>query len=1090
MIEFKNVSFKYAGGKRQCLKNINLKIKEGESVLICGDSGCGKTSLTRLINGIIPHYYEGDFGGQCLIDNIATNEMTLEKISYKVGSVFQNPKSQFFTTDTTSELVFGCENMGFSEEEIFLRLEKTAKELEIKKLMARNIFELSGGEKQLVACGSISCSNQNIVVLDEPSSNLDFQATKRLEKVIKTWKAQGKTIIIAEHRLYYLKNLIDRVIYMKDGQIKKEMSGEDFFELSDNEALNKGLRILNLKSLENIKIKKKSFKDDKSVKIRNFKWFYKNKKGIDIDNLTLPSKGVVALIGENGAGKSTFSQIMAGMIKVGTVEMGNKVLKAGDRIKSSFLVMQDVNRQLFTESVLDELFLSMEKEDEKLAQDILLEFDLVKERDSHPLALSGGQKQRVAVADAKASARKIIIFDEPSSGLDYSHMKQVAGMMQAMAKEGKLVIVVTHDPELILSACDYVVEIHEGRVKTKYVLDERNKDNLIEFFKNDYVRKERSKMNVKKEKNKKNTWMTLTAYGGKWQWMIYLSLILSATSTVLGIIPYINIFEILRQLVSKLPDMEKIVNQAYMVVLFMVLSAFTYFLAITFSHLFAFHIETGIRTSMMKKLLKLPLGFFCNNSSGKLRKIIDDNASLTHDLMAHHTPDISGAAVFPIAMLIILFKFDFRFGLVSIIALLMNIVFMIPMFAGNNKEYVKKNLEAQEEMSSAAVEYVRGIPVVKIFQQTVYSFRAFKESVDNYAKFAMGYTKMARKWMVLIMISTNFVGIFMTITGIVLINKAFEVEKIVPLVLFYVLFTTLCLSYFTRLVQAGKNFATASEVVKKLEFIENAKSQTFGKLSKVEDCSIHMENITFRYDSLSEKVLDNFSIDIPAGTTLALVGESGSGKSSIACLIPRFYDPEEGIVKIGNVNVKDYSREALMNAVSFVFQNHHLFKESILENLKEGKPDATNEEIMEALKKASCEDLIRKLPDGLGTKIGSQGVYLSGGEEQRLLLARAFLKEAPILVLDEATAFTDPENEHLIQEAFRQLRKGKTTLMIAHRLTSIIDADKIAVIKKGKVAEIGSHEELLKKNGIYKKMWDEYKSTAKWKVKRKENMAC
>ena len=494
----------------------------------------------------------------------------------------------------------------------------------------------------------------------------------------------------------------------------------------------------------------------------------------------------------------------------------------------------------------------------------------------------------------------------------------------------------------------------------------------------------------KKPEKKKNTWVRLTAYAGAWQWMIYASLLMSALAVAAGTVPYVKIFDIVSEAVKHAPDMRTITSGAWLAVTYSVISTALYFIAITLSHLFAFHIESGIRIKTMEKLFSLPLGFFQNHASGRIRKIIDDNAAKTHDLMAHHTPDFAGLAVFPLIMAIVFFSYDWKLGLVSLFSLTASIIFMIPLFSGKNKDAVKKNMDAQEQMAAAAVEYIRGIPVVKIFQQSVYSFKAFRKAVADYSAFAVAYTVAARKWMVLAAAAGNLTVILLVLAGIRMIAGGLDAEKIVSLVLFYILFTTYCASYISRLMQSSRNLFQAAEVVKRLDEINGQAGQRYGEEESFTDHQVEFRQVSFTYPGAERQALDGITLTLKEGSITALVGRSGSGKSTLAALLPRFYDPGAGQILIGGKHITSYRKKALMKEISFVFQNHHLFKESILANIRKGRPEASEEEVWEACRLAGCREFIGALPDGLHTVIGSAGVYVSGGEEQRILLARAF----------------------------------------------------------------------------------------------------
>ncbi|WP_206460379.1 ABC transporter ATP-binding protein [Anaerovorax sp. IOR16] len=487
MIEIKNISFRYENSESSVLNDISTKIYDGEVVLICGESGCGKTSVTRLINGLIPHYYEGTMVGEVTVNNLDVSRSELYETAKLVGSVFQNPRSQFFCVDTTSGIAFGCENMGLPENEVRKRIKKVANEQNINHLLERSIFNLSGGEKQKVACASVSAVYPSVLVLDEPTSNLDIHAIYNLREIVHEWKRQGKTVIISEHRIHWLLDICDRVIYMQAGAIQMDCPMEEFSRLKPETIQKMGLRPLTLNYHQYIK---KTSRLQDTIDFHNFRYSYKEKNNaLNISNLSLPRNGIIAVIGHNGAGKSTFSKCLCGLERKfnGSVTLNGLKIKKQKLLKKCYMVMQDVNHQLFCESVLEEVRLGMSEENKDKVEEVLTMLDLTAVAERHPMSLSGGQKQRVAIASALLADKELLIFDEPTSGLGYRHMKETAELLLNL-KGKRSIFIVTHDPDLISSCCTHILHLENGCVKESYPFDEIGEQRLEIYF--DEIKKE------------------------------------------------------------------------------------------------------------------------------------------------------------------------------------------------------------------------------------------------------------------------------------------------------------------------------------------------------------------------------------------------------------------------------------------------------------------------------------------------------------------------------------------------------------------------------------------------------------------------
>lgn len=576
----------------------------------------------------------------------------------------------------------------------------------------------------------------------------------------------------------------------------------------------------------------------------------------------------------------------------------------------------------------------------------------------------------------------------------------------------------------------------------------------------------------------------LMGYAGGHRYLTYTSWVLSAISALMALVPFWYIWRILDEVLRVSPNFSEathITHYGWMAVLFAVLSVLVYIAGLMCSHLSAFRIATNIRIQLTHHIATLPLGKIEQFGTGKLRRVISETGGAAETYLAHQLPDKSKALATTAGLLVLLLVFDWRLGLFSLAPVALGFAIMTKMTGKSMQEKMTQYQNALADMSNEAVEYVRGIPVVKTFGQTVFSFKKFKSSIDRYSTWAIAYTKELRMPMMFYTLAINGVFAFLIAAGLIFTRNGVSDEFLLNLI-FYIIITPVISLTLTKLMFMSENEMIVNDAFGRIDAVLNLSPlPESGHPAHPQDASVELKHVTFSYDG-DKNALENISLQIGTGETVAFVGPSGSGKTTLASLIARFFDPQSGSVLVGGTNVKDIPKAELMDTVSFVFQNSHLIKTSILENVRLARPDASDEDVMQALQAAQCMDIIEKFPSGVNTVIGTKGVYLSGGEQQRIAIARAMLKNAPILILDEATAFADPDNEVKVQAAFTALAKGRTVIMIAHRLSTVANADRIYVLQDGRIAQSGGFQELTQADGLFRRMWQEYQKSVQWKV--------
>lgn len=1092
MINFKNVSFSYSGehGTGDGVFEIDLTIKDGEFVVLCGESGCGKTTVTRLINGLAPHFYEGEMSGSVMIDDVCVNTENLSDIAALTGSVFQNPKSQFFNLDTTGELVFGCENLGIPREQIQQRLEKTKRDLQLDNLMDRDIFELSGGEKQQIACASCYTADPRVFVLDEPSSNLDKRAIQRLHRMLVKIKAAGKTVVIAEHRLYYLMDVADRFIYMRSGKIERIFTRDEMKALSESDLTALGLRLTNMQSLAALARKENAARETPvkgstppetqpvskpALEALDVTCGYGSTRVLDIERLALPEHSIVALIGDNGSGKSTFAQALAGLIPSnGSIAVGGAYLTAEERSKRSFMVMQDVNRQLFADSVLEEVMMNTGASAAD-AEAVLARLGILALKDRHPASLSGGQKQRTAIASALCAKKDLLIFDEPTSGLDRRGMERFGSLLRDLQTSAAISLVITHDPELIMSCCTHILHIENGRVLAFYPLNKAGIERVSSYF------LQENDENTSRKRDKQSSISKILQYAGAHRRTIYQAALCMTLGAAASIIPYLLVYTILEQVLNgSVPTLAGSRKMLAGILLAEIVYAIFYMYGFQLSHRAAYNTLENIRRFLQENLERKPLGKVREMGSGAIKKLFTDDIESIELLLAHMIPEGIANLTVAVFALVTILVIDWQLALLTCVVIALGISVSGQMYRVG-VEQMGSYFAAAKRLNNTIIEYVNGMEVVRVFNRQDEFGERFASSVTAYRDFALSWYKVSFPWMALYgSLFSNILLYSLPFGTLLILLGQLTLAR-------YILIICLSFGIAPLLLRCMSFIGAVPQASYKIQALEKAFDYPELKTGTAPFSgtghSIEFRNVRFAYKDL--EVLKDVSFTAQERQMTALVGASGSGKSTAAKLLVHYYDVSGGEVLIGGQNIREMSLEALNEQIAYVSQDVFLFNKTIADNIRIGKKGATNEEIIAAAKKAQADEFIRELPDGYATLAGEAGSKLSGGQRQRIAFARAILKDAPIVILDEATAFIDPENEQKMNQAIGEIVRDKTIIVIAHKMKSIMNANRIIVLKDGRIAASGCHAELIKTSPEYQNLWRISEETADWTVRGK-----
>lgn len=1067
IITIKKLCFQYEAALREeVLKNIDLEIGRGECVVITGESGCGKTTLTRCINGLIPGTYEGSLAGELFYEDKPLAEMPQYEVSTHIGTVFQDPRSQFFAVNSTDEVAFGCENLSFTTERINQNVDEAFSRLHMEALRDRSLFKLSSGEKQRLAVASIYAMNTDVIILDEPTANLDGEAIQDLRRLLSSLKAEGKTLIVSEHRLSWLDGIADRYVYMKHGRIEQIWSAQEVLLLSAET-----LREYGLRSMCEIRLpvgKAMTQDGENELICDRLSVCYGNKEVIHnlSFHLTWGEKGkIVGIVGKNGSGKTTFSKALCGLLdfKEGAIYLNGEKMSRKEQLKKTYLVMQDSDYQLFTESVSHELELAARKNAPKgavLSESetgcILDEFGLAEFPERHPLALSGGQKQRVTIAAAIAAQPDILVLDEPTSGLDARNMQRLRDILCRLKKQGKLIFIVTHDAEFLAGLTDEVLTIS-------------NKEEV----------------NMGNKEKRESPLKGILRYASQKKGLIRVSVILSVLSSGFGMAPYVSVAILLGKALDNTLTAVWAMGLTLAALTGYFLKHFLYSKSTLCSHKAAYEIIRNIRCAIMRKMSKMSMGTVQAKSSGEFKQLVIDDTDRLEGQIAHAIPEMTASILIPILVFAYLFLVDPRMAFASLGSAVIGNIIYYSMMLGRG-EMMKEYMPANGNMNATIVEYVNGMEVIRMFNQTASSMGRFKAAVLKVRDVTTAWYRHCYPFMSIGQTIMTSPIVFVLPVGMALLSGgAVTLNEVILCILLSMGLT----GSLQAMIEFWQDIAAIYEIQPRIQALLDAEELPEPK--KVMHCTgtdVELKDVHFSYEAT--EVIRGVSFTARESTVTALVGPSGSGKSTLAKLIARFWDVSAGAVSVGGADIRQIPLSELNEQISYVSQDNFLFNMSLRDNIRIGRPNASDDEVVKAAEQAGCGEFIARFPQGYDTNAGDAGARLSGGERQRLAIARALLKDAPIVILDEATAFIDPENEDKLQRSIDELTKGKTLIVIAHRLSTIMYADQIIVLEDGAISAKGTHEQLLSSSQTYLDMWKAHISTMDWSMNREVNTSC
>ena len=1066
IISINNLSFKYeASGEENALYDINLNIRKGECIILTGESGCGKTTLTRCINGLIPNFFEGTLTGEILYQDKTVGELEQYELGRYIGTVFQDPRSQFFAVNTTDEVAFGCENLAFPTEQINRNVERAFSRMNINGLRDKNLFALSSGEKQRLAVASIYAMDTEVVLLDEPTANLDGETIQNLRELLSTLKSEGKTLIISEHRLSWLGGLADRYVYMKNGKIEQIWSAQEAADLSDHALLAYGLR--SVRDVQLPKGRRCAQTERNELACHEISVFYGRQEIIHDFNFRVTwceTGKIVGIVGENGSGKTTFAKVLCGLMEAGsgTISLNGKKMDAKELTKNTYFVMQDADYQLFTESVAHEMELAARKNKSKGAklpqeetERILDAFGLNGLKQRHPLALSGGQKQRVTIAAAFASQPEILVLDEPTSGLDGRNMQRLKTMLHELKKLGKLIFIVSHDAEFLEGLTDEILTISKKEV------------------------------NMRKKEKRESPLAGVLRFASQRKGLLRVSVVLSVLSSAFGMLPYAAVGVLLGKALENTLTSGWAIGLTVAALTGYFLKHFLYSKSTLCSHKAAYEIIRNIRCAIMRKMSKMSMGTIQEKSSGEFKQLVIDDTDRLEGQIAHAIPEMTSSILIPVFVFAYLIFVDWRMALASLISAVLGNLIYYAMMIGRS-EMMKEYMSSNGNMNATIVEYVNGMEVIRMFNQTASSMGRFKNAVLKVRDITTAWYKHCYPFMSISQVIMPSTIAFVLPIGIALLSGG---AVTLSEVILCILLSMGLVGSLQAMIEFWQDIAAIYEIQPRIQDLLDAKELPEPtEPQHISGNDVELKDIHFSYGS--SEVIHGISFYAKAGTVTALVGPSGSGKSTLAKLIARFWDVSAGVISVGGADIRNLPLSELAEKISYVSQDNFLFNMSLRDNIRVGKPEATDAEVEQAATQAGCDEFIARFSGGYDTNVGDAGARLSGGERQRLAIARAILKDAPIVILDEATAFTDPENEDKLQRSIDRLTKGKTLIVIAHRLSTIMYADQILVLEDGAVSAAGTHEQLLSSSQTYLAMWKAHISAMDWSMNQEVTAPC